>query len=346
MSLERTPEQRKEAVREIYDGLEGGIYEDRSRFSLQVEDPGRFLENYARIGQIKEHISEKVLRVIPESQSSVKQTNPKEKVIRGEVVILPGNKEFYTVGKMKQVLEQLIKASKENATTHSSLVNLIYEEEIAVGKTTNENAKNGIDRILTRLRVRLQTEVQLTVTNVISASDRFEGKGAAYFLEEFSKPEQKINEPSIPVLPIEPIKPTEPILGTVYEYRVPENEIRTEEESKILSIIIRGVTAHNQLFFEDLQRELHQFHEAELPVYIYSSRELNQKFIAAYKKLEREFKTPRRQQMWTEEDRAIWDRIERRVSEKHEGDIEKFKRSIRQYIVNAERDFNKKFQQG
>jgi len=350
MNTERTPEQKKDAAREIYDGLEEGKYEDRSRFSLEVEDPRRFLENYARIGLIKERL-EKVLssgtwrtEIETSEKEETKEVTKKAAIQRGDLVILPGNKEIRTAGMMKHVLGQLLQASKENPIKHSKLVLEEYGEALAAGKITMDQARAGIDRIYTRLKTRLQKEAQLTIINAVPAGDRFEGKGSAYFLEELSKP-------SVPILPIEPIEPVPDALqiltpGTIIEYQLPERELRTEEETKILSLIIRGLSQHQFLYYEDIQRELHYLHENEQPVYVYKPRELKQKFDAAYKKMSTEYVVPRRFSRWTDDDKMTWERIERLISIRYEGDILKFRQGIKTSIDNAERRFKDKFNQG
>lgn len=338
--IERAPEQKIQAVQEIYDGLEGGIYEDRSRFSLQVEDPGRFLENYARIGQLKERILNRVLQPAPEPEAKVLLVSPLAYAYDTEnKILVVGDKKIQLRGKSVILMDYMYE-NRGQVIDSNRADSLLSEKGYATQIGTS------INDLEARIGQKLFTRIGPPRTGAKWALGIVEG-------ESVSQPvSREETAPALPIKPVEPIKPIPPTPqnliapGMIIEYRVPESDIRTEEESKILSVIIRSVTAHDQLFFVDLQRELHQFHEAELPVYIYSSRELNQKFMAAYKKLEREFKTPRRQQMWTEADRTIWDRIERRISEKHEGDVEKFKRSIRQYIVKAEKDFYKPFQPG
>lgn len=332
MNTERTPEQKREVTQEIYDGLEEGKYEDRSRFSLQVENPIRFLENYARIGLIKERL-EKVL-----SSDEVTITR-EETVKRGELVKLPGNKEFHTTGKMKYVLGQLVKASKENTIEHSKLVSGVYGEDIAAGKITEQQAKDGIDRIMTRLRFRLQKEVQLTITNTVSAKDRFEGKSAAYYLAEFSRP-------SVLTLPIEPIKSTlsessGSTRGTVIEYQIPESDRRTVEETRVLKAVVWGLSRHTRLYYDQLQVELNDVQTPDQKPVIYSARDIKIKFDSAYRKMTKEFQIPLRHQIWTEDDKAIWDKTQKMIDDLYESDSEKFLRSIRAHIETAERAFKR-----
>ena len=173
--------------------------------------------------------------------------------------------------------------------------------------------------------------------------ERFEGKGSAYFLEEFLKP----SAPILPIEPIEPVSPQSPGLtkGTIIEYQVLESDLRTDEETKILSTIIRGLSQHTMLYFEDIQRELHYLHENEQLEYIYKPRELKQKFDGAYKKMSREYLVPRRLSKWTDDDRMTWERIERIISTSYEGDVLKFRQGMRAAIDNAERRFRDKFKQ-
>lgn len=128
-------------------------------------------------------------------------------------------------------------------------------------------------------------------------------------------------------------------------YIIREEERRSEEETRILSAIIKELIPHERLWFSRLQEQLITEERqkptpyGKLEIIRYERLELKQKFASALRKMAKESLIPARRQLWTSEEEDLWRYSENLMKREAGEDINQFLRYINGRIDHAANDY-------
>lgn len=225
------------------------------------------------------------------------------------------------------------------------------EEEVSQQQPDLEKLQNELDELRAR-RARLEPKTQTQVNG------------------------QPIVDPAL-LLPIdEKIKELEDLLGTkpseleeielkpedivettvdraaqymegveVVLYEPSAEEVRSLEETKILTYIVSTINASQKISFEALQQELFSPKRVGRSpgggrrLLIYQAKELKKMLQSALRKIREEALVPSLKEGWGEQDKILWDSLTQAAQRLSGSDMEDFTRRVRLEIDRAEREF-------
>lgn len=328
--------------------------------------------------EVLEHTS--VAPVELEKQQALPVTiEPKEKEavqIHRESVTLPDGTVLSNLSRQeKAFLEFLLTGNEANPSTVESLGESVYEDYLKAG-VPREKIDVRTRSQLKRLRKKLR-QIGFDIFNKTpQAADKFRTDICQYYLaktrhsqrrvearisdavpfeeEALVEPAESLDTTSVIDPGIKSFTPVVEVRGVTQEireilYTPSEREVRTEEETRILSVIVDNLSAHTRLYFDKIQRELQspdrleQIPHGGVKFYIYHTRELKEKFISAYQKMVREEAIPVLRARWSQEDeelygkmKALYDRLEAR-------DMGNFFAKVQARIDAAQREFYKTY---
>jgi len=128
-------------------------------------------------------------------------------------------------------------------------------------------------------------------------------------------------------------------------YEPSEEEVRSMEETKILTYVATMIDTNQKVSFEALQREL--FSDKRVGrapgggrrLFIYQAKELKDMFDSALRKIREEAVIPSLKEGWSDQDQQLWADLTQAAHRLSGSDMSDFIRKIRLEIDRAEREF-------
>lgn len=284
-------------------------------------------------------------------------------------ITLPDGKVIKVQGKLRaEALKLLIAAFDRNGFVQTDV------GTIAIYGAYNRETYGKFYSLMGVIRKDLKPH-GFGVNQPVRPFERAQGQKARYSLIKIEEEQPSLQETATPVevfpedstlLPKELLpheiaseelimllNPQEPEV-TVIPYSPTEEEKRTPEETRILDAIVSDLLIyHGKLKFEELQAKLYS-KDREKPVLgekliiIYQGYELKEKFVSALNKLREETVVSQLRTQWSEDEKALWDKIQTLIADFHGGDVTAFIKKVKDEISRSEKQFYKDYppQQG
>lgn len=212
-------------------------------------------------------------------------------------------------------LRELVKSEKNITVPHHQLLLLVGSVAL-INNTFQENFALDPENPL----ISLNREGRVTIYKLNVKSIEFEQSNEV--ADESKKDEWEF-------IPYEPVI----------------EEMRSEEESKILEVIIDGLLSHNRLWFENIQAELAILKRVDktpgngYKPHIYYANEIKSILELALQKLTREESRPLLKQRWTEIDEKLSEKIKALMGRWGVVSTDNLLRRLRREIENSEREY-------
>jgi len=263
-------------------------------------------------------------------------------------IVLPDGQEVTVRGKITaRALQILVDAYfKGEQVTTDEVAKILY------GRYDEKTC----DRVSFLMRAALKKVLETTgwrIIRPVTQKEKATGQKAKYSLEktveeEKEAPEEEFAAPSEGEAGFEPKEvigeiPTEEV--EVIPYEPSEEEKRSEEETRILDVIVSSLLSNPKLRFEVLQRQLfsqeriNQMSGVGLRYDIYQAQELKEKFASAFRKMREEAEIFRLRALWKDEEKWLWEKVQLLLSRLSGGDVEDFIQKIKREIDRAEKEF-------
>lgn len=245
-------------------------------------------------------------------------------------------------GKAGLFMRLAVQASQENLLTFEKVLEVIY------GESKTVNTKRAAEGIIEYAQKIIKgTDLELVLVN--------EGEKVGWYLkglgweipeirQEVSVQEEReehavFERPQVSISQA----PSQDLEELPYTFS-PE-EKRSEEETKILDTIASTIISSGRVRFDDLQRQLRndvariKIVGGEEWYYYYQASELISKFFFGFTKLRVESEISNIRERWSEEDKKLWEKIQSLTKKLSGGDVDDFRKKIREEIQRAERVF-------
>ncbi len=128
-------------------------------------------------------------------------------------------------------------------------------------------------------------------------------------------------------------------------YEPTTEEVRSEEETRVLEVVAETLIGHNRLWFDQLQRDLvtikrlDKISEGHFRPHIYNAIELNNIFDTALQKLNREESRPLLRQRWIKRDEHLLNIVSELMQKWNIEGTGQLLRRIRREVETAEREY-------
>lgn len=186
---------------------------------------------------------------------------------------------------------------------------------------------------------RLQENLEGTswqIKQPVDPKQRRYGQRAVYSLRKIEDEEAAIEAP-VQLSSIDEI--------LVIPYEPSAEEMRSEEETKILEYMVHALSVGKPVSFEDLQRAIHtekriRRQPGRRPqIVVYQANELKEMFTQAFRKLREEAEIPNLRENWNEQEEKLWTDLQSCAQRLSGNDIEDFIKKAKLTIERAEREF-------
>lgn len=313
------------------------------------EQAAQFLGNYARVGLIKERLLEKAIPQLEAEVERVSQAGEEGRLgelapSRTKLVFFPDQNQIELEGRM------IVLSQKERAilqTLAGRLNEVVRSRDLSREALDNPDpVKISLRRIVDGIKAKINPKdgPQLLSSVMRSAQSGYKLEGV-----EVVWPEEAQGE----IIPEEgPVDggattivafPPDEIL--VVPYEPSEDEVRSEEENKILQFIVDILSRNRNFTFEDLQKAVYsesrvrRLAVGKRQIPIYQASELKDMFVSALRKFREEAVILSLRETWSDDEIELWGNLQlvaRRISG---DDWESFSRTVRARIDGAQRTF-------
>lgn len=227
-----------------------------------------------------------------------------------------GQRAIYSLKKVEHVdIEEVeIPTEEKKEQLQKELDELLVQRKtIEANKDVLENYQSYLEEISTLIE---QKEVELRLTQPITPED----------LEEDKIP-QVVEYPYVPT----------------------KDEKRSDEETKILDYIVKTLLVNSKVSFGEFQRLLYsEKRTGRAPgggrrFFVYQGKEIKEIFRSAMRKIREEAEIPSLRETWSEQEKAIWEKIQQAAIGLSGGDMADFIRKILSEIDRSEREFYRNY---
>lgn len=312
------------------------------RLDQDITDPvqaAQFLDNYARVGLLKERLLKKVLSA-PMKPESAPMLEP-EVIPAGELLVSSvaytfdresgtlqvGNKSGILRGRTLLAIGYLHKHrghTVQSSSLHEVLTEAGYQSP--VGQTILDVEKGFGQFIIRAGRVGRDT---LWALGVLPEEDQG---------EIISEGTLDGGETTIVAFPSDEM--------LVIPYEPSEDEVRSKEENKILQFIVDILSRNRNFTFEDLQKAVYsesrirRLAGGKRQIPIYQASELKDMFVSALRKFREEAAILSLRETWSDDEIELWGNLQLVVRRISGDDWESFSRTtVRARIDGAQRTF-------
>ena len=326
-----------------------------SKFRRKIEDVGVIIVNIvpreagSKGEEAQYYIASKgKVEVVSESQK-------RKKLREGQQVFeipLPDGQVAKIKGRLKsQLLEKLLQTSQENQIATDELARIFYG---SYTQKAHWNVKGLIERLRNDLKF-----LNWQIVQTAKAIGGNKGIKGQYYLEKVTEVPPAEKQPAVEEAPTEQItaeiggvpaavveapsvEPAQEVI--IRPYEPTGEEKRSEEETKILEVIVTSLLSSARLRFDELQRQLYLRGRDKQVLggkmyFIYQPQELKDKFVLAFTKMREEAEIAHLREVWSEAEKALWEKVQSLQQRLSGYDIEDFKRKVKLEIDRAERQF-------